>query len=430
MARSFIIGAALLALQVSVPAPEIKGARVTVVSRTAATMSVTVENRRDSPLVELQIAIPGAKGKGSQVDARFFHDQPYGIRWEPGPIQPNERRTLEVRNSVDGEVAEMWLAVFEDGYVEGVAGALDGWRTTHRERTDDLAYWVGVLDTMPRISEPDVRKYLADRVVDRARQAVPNASDIRARVQRALQENASRSGTVWSVLDRLRVEARSELAVLQRQTQIKSAASPGAIASVAFSFRRAVSTEYTAAVENLRDVPIEAFGLDVMGPDSGRASGQWLDFCTTDPEPIERGHGRIQPREVREVPLHVSAKSGAPVARLSVVLFDDLSFEGLSDQRERLLRDRETQAADYAFAIDVIAKAAALPPNEMRPFLAVKRGERAAQLGGDGRAGNVSAIDEFARLVTDSPDQADAIAKGMVPRLERQRRQLIRHVRR
>src|SRR5260221_462818 len=97
-------------------------------------MSVTVENRRDSPLVELQIAVPGAKGIGPQVDTRFFHDQPYGIRWEPGPIQPNERRTLELRNSVDGEVAEMRLAVFEDGYVEGVAGALDGWRTT-RPRT-------------------------------------------------------------------------------------------------------------------------------------------------------------------------------------------------------------------------------------------------------------------------------------------------------
>ena len=112
------------------------------------------------------------------------------------------------------------------------------------------------------------------------------------------------------------------------------------------------------------------------------------------------------------------------------MLFDDLSFEGLSDQRERLLRDREAQAADYAFAIDVIEKAAALPPNEMRPFLALKRGERMAQPGADGRAGTVSAIDEFTRMVTDSPDRADAIVKGMVPRLERQRQQLIRHVRR
>ena len=203
---------------------------------------------------------------------------------------------------------------------------------------------------------------------------------------------------------------------------------PAVITDVALTWERSAPTEFVATIENLRDVPIEAFGLKLVDPATKRVLlGQGADFCLGEPQPAERGSGRIQPREVREVLLG-SSPDGA-VLRLSYVLFDDLSFEGSSEGREELLRRREARAADYTFAIDVISKASAMPPNEARAFVAAKRAEYVSlprTKGGMPR--EADNLDDYLRWLADAPDRAAAGAKQFTDRLERQRQRLVRHL--
>jgi hypothetical protein len=199
------------------------------------------------------------------------------------------------------------------------------------------------------------------------------------------------------------------------------------VSGVVLSWERSAATEHVAVIENLRDIPIEAFGLEHVDPVSGRPTGgQRSDFCLAEPGPDTTGRSRIQPKEVREVRL--SGAPGREVVRLSFVLFDDLSFEGRADERDQLLRAREATAADYAVAIDAITRASALPPGEARAFVTARRAERALARRPDGRAHDVSVIDEFIRQLTDSPDRAVAGAKGFLDHIERQRQRLIRHL--
>ena len=159
--------------------PEVTGARVALVPRTAAGLSVTLENRRSSPLVECAIGItrPGESAP-SEIHSYFFSGA-YPGRPESGPLQPNARRELELvlRNGNGMETPAMTLAVFADGFVEGTPGQVEAWRTRRREQIDDLAYWVRAFDGMPRINEPAVRDYVAARVLERARDAPTDPSD-------------------------------------------------------------------------------------------------------------------------------------------------------------------------------------------------------------------------------------------------------------
>ena len=376
MTRAFVIffwGAALLALRVSnqsLEIPEITGARVALVPRTAAGLNVTLENRRSSPLVECAIGVtrPGESAP-SEIHSYFFNGA-YPGRPESGPLHPNARRDLELvlRNGTGMDRPAMTLAVFADGFVEGVPGQVEAWRTRRREQIDDLAYWVRAFDGMPRINEPAVRDYIAARLLERAREAPTDPSNVRDRLKRVLELYPS-GPDVWIGLDRLRADARRDLAERPAERPAANGAQPPAvITDVALTWERSAPTEFVATIENLREVPIEAFGLQLVDPATKRVLlDQGTDFCLGEPQPAERGSGRIQPHEVREVPLGSSPDGG--VLRLVYVLFDDLSFEGSSEGRDYLLRSREARAADYAFAIDVISKASAMPPDEARAFV-------------------------------------------------------------
>ena len=155
---------------------------------------------------------------------------------------------------------------------------------------------------MPRIAEPAVREYVAARVLERARDASTDPSTVRARLQRVLQQYPS-GPDVWIGLDRLRAEARRELAALPAEPPAVNGGQPPAVISdVALTWERSAPTEFVATIENLRDVPIEAYGLEFVDPATNRVeSGRGADFCVGEPQPAERGSGRIQPHEVREV---------------------------------------------------------------------------------------------------------------------------------
>ena len=437
MTRTFIIAAVLLAqvlLAQTLPqAPqilEIKGARVTVVPRKAAGLSVTLQNRRNSPLVECAIGVTRPGGSAPSEFFSYYFSAPYPWRPDSGPLLPNALRGLElvVRNGTGTETPAMTLAVFADGFVEGDPRQVDAWRKKRREKVDDLIAWVRAFDGMPRVAEPAVREYVAARVLERAREAPADPSTVRARLQRVLEVYPS-GPDVWIGLDRLRADARRELAALPAEPPAVNGAEPPAVISdVALTWERSAPKAFVAAIENLRDVPIEAFGLELVDPATNRVeSGQGSDFCLAEPQQSERGSGRIQPHEVREVPL--SSSPGDGVLRLAYVLFDDLSFEGVPQERDRLFKRREGQAAAYAFAIDVISKASAMPPNEARAFVTAKRAEYLSLPRGTERiTRDAHTLDEYIRQLTDTPDRAAAGAKRFTDLLDRQRQRLVRHL--
>jgi hypothetical protein len=425
------LGAAVVVLQAAAAAPEVKGARITLAPKTTAALTVTIENRRTSPIVEIRIGVTSRRpSDGSETFNHYFHPPLPGGRPDHPPIEPNTRRVLELvlRNGSDVETVAPTLVAFADGSVEGSPRELAEWRKARRERVEDLDYWVRAFESMPRISETDARAFLTARLVERASQAVKDSSTVRSRLQRVLQQYPS-GPDVWFPLDRLRADARRELAALPPEPPTLSTTSGAAdpSAGVGLSWKPSAAKEFVAVVENLRDVPIEAYRLEVVDPVTARPrSAQGSDFCLGERTPIERGRGRIEPHEPREVFLGSTVRDG--ILRLSFVLFDDLSFEGSPEQRDELLKDREARAADYAYAVDVIAKASELPPNEARAFAIAKRAERATLRQAGGRTSDVSPIDEYIRQLTESPERATANAKGFSELLERQRQRLIRHV--
>jgi hypothetical protein len=257
-------------------------------------------------------------------------------------LAPRTRKTLDIRvqdSSVDTVVPS--LAVFEDGHVEGLPDTVNAWRRDRQALSDDLTYWIGVLSTMPRISEPDLRAHLASHLASHADRPDPRAETVRARLVRILQRYPS-GPEVWEPLDRLRADAERERATLRRTLDGTAAqASPGTLAIVAP--RASTTPNVVASIENLRDVPIEAFGFEVMTPGSDVPdSGMSMDFCPLRPGEGEADHRFIRGRETRDVPIGRQPSPDAPLppVRLRFVLYTDGSFEGRTFDRDELLRNR------------------------------------------------------------------------------------------
>jgi hypothetical protein len=316
----------ILTLQASAQPPAIQGARISLVPKPQAVLNVTIENRRESPLVEWHIGVT-LQGAG----------QPLMTAGGFGSIQPGERRTVPVNLPAlrDVATAAVTLVAFEDGYYEGTAKAVQPWRAAREERAKDLSYWVRVFGLMPRVSEPDLRRYLSERAIERAGQVTSDVSGVRRKLQEVLQRYPS-GPDVWIGLDRLRDETLAELAKVTRQPS--GGAGGGAVDAVSsvaiVAQEQGTTTTYVAAIENLRGAPIEAMGFEVLEPGSSRVQGgQTSDFC---------GGGGIQPKEIREMSFGSRVDPNAlPVVRLTFLLFGDLSFEGSMVHRDELLRHRE-----------------------------------------------------------------------------------------
>lgn len=412
---------AVLVLQSAAAHTPVTGARVSLVPKPQALLNVTVENRYTSPLVEWHIGIgPRREGQGIAGYTGY------------GSIPPGEGRTVSVTlaNPWDGATGALTLVAFEDGFHQGTAEAVQGWRQMREERARDLSYWVRVFGMMPRVSEPDLRRYLAERSVERAGEIVADPSGVRAKLQGVLQRYPA-GPDVWNGLDRLRMETQ---AALKRATREPSEGAGGvvvdAVSSAVISAQEQVTTTaFVTAIENLRRVPIEAVEYELLDAGTNRPSGgRTFDFGVGDPSPAERGRGRIQPGEVREERVGTEASPDAPpTARLRFVLFDDLSFEGSTTARDELFRHRERQADEYAYSVAVVKQIAALPPPEVEAFLVAKRAERARQLQSEGRRIDTHMLEQFLREAKAAPEHFVAGAKRRADSLERQRQRLLRH---
>lgn len=433
MCRYLAVGLALLALSGSPQDAEVKGARISLARKSSAVLNVTIENRRDIPLVAWEIGVsPAAKpSPGMLVHGSDFSGRKIEPWQRSGPIGPHEKRTIaiDLMDRPEGDVAATRLAVFEDGYYEGIADAVDPWLKTRQMRIDDLRYWSGVFELMPRVSETDLRAYLASRLADRAGQVVqsPYALQVRPKLQEILRRYPS-GPDVWSGLEPLRAETLRELTALTRQPS----ASPtvGAVASAPILTQdRVASATLVATIENLRTVPLEALAFQVLSTTAGRASSmRGMDFCGVDtPEP---GRGAIKPHEKREFPLYITVgpNDALPDVKLPYVMFEDLVFEGQAAARADVLRRREEQASDYEFVSTVLGQAAGRPPGEIEAFLMGKRAERARELQAAGRPEYMSLIDELIRQAKESPERMLANSKAMLEHYEGRRARLVRHV--
>jgi hypothetical protein len=101
-------------------------------------------------------------------------------------------------------------------------------------------------------------------------------------------------------------------------------------------------SDFVAVITNLRELPLEAWEVDLHHPTSGIA-GSWLmhDSCVSLTDTV--GSGRLRQHETREVLINNAddrPDSEMPRASLALALWNDLSWEGLADRRANLLRAR------------------------------------------------------------------------------------------
>jgi hypothetical protein len=305
-------------------------------------------------------------------------------------VAPRSRREFSTEFPVDPGVtgpARVAYAAFEDGYYEGSGRAFERWLAARDERREDLAYWTKALMSMPRISEPELRTFLSDHVAVRASGETHwTISHVSDRVQSLLLW-VPQGGGIWPRIDQLRKEVEAEYLAVTRTPPEKQpgAAETGTAATVVSTdVRPAVS--YTVILENLREVPIEAYSVADYDLARGRVSG-WTgtDFCTSEPDAGRAGRGRIMPHEKRDLGAVFGSGPTVPLLKLYYVMFDDLQYEGEPVERVRLLKKREAQAEEHTFALAALDEAAGKPASELEAFLVQKREAYLRQMQRDGK---------------------------------------------
>ena len=97
----------------------IRGARFTLVEKPEPSLSVTLENLRDVPLVQWEIAtVPAGSASPNRVTS-FYRTRPGPYAPDDGPVPAHARRTVSIQVDDADATAVMRLAVFQDGYYEG-----------------------------------------------------------------------------------------------------------------------------------------------------------------------------------------------------------------------------------------------------------------------------------------------------------------------
>lgn len=228
--------------------PAITGAALSILEKTGADVHVTIENARDSPLIECGISSPWVGGGRS-------------VR-----IPPHQRATVsihvdEVRPSTRATTLD--YAVFEDGYYEGNGRSFDQWLAQRTERIEDLRYWVGAFAEMPRISLGEMRRYLTDRVAEReSRMPFPRLIQLVSNRVGVLLRQFPEGPYIVRPLDQLRQQTEADFIAATRVPS--DGAPPGHVDVVAgatvISGEAVPVTMYSLTLENLRDAGIEAYG--------------------------------------------------------------------------------------------------------------------------------------------------------------------------
>jgi len=434
MRRTFqqIVGATFLltrALPGAAQDREITGAQIGLETKSVPVEVVTLENRRNSPLVAWQIALT-INGKGSLIHTSDFSWQSVPASPTSGPIPPRSQRVIEIdiRDRPDGVAPTPRFALFEDGYLEGTPEAIEQWQRQRRERADDAQYWVRVFAGLPAGADIDQRRYLEIQAAERAAQAGHDPSGLRSRLSNLLR--VWRQPGLFEAIEPISKEAARQYNAFTRPPA--NAPALEASAPVVVSSRRDARSEYVVVIRNLRDLAIEAVAFDLLDPVTGKPQGgQGADYGGTDIGTRTGNTGRIGGGDSREFPVLGKGVDGSPpqVPRLALVMFEDLTYEGSVERRAAVLEARERQADDIGYALSVRAEAASKPREEAVTFLTRKRAERAKALQARGRQISLFYIDELVKQAKGGPDHLQADSP-YIQHLESRRAQLLRHLKR
>ena len=356
----------------------ITGARVAVIEKPAGTLSITLHNLRESPLVAWELAVV-RPGKAVPVTAISDFSRPLDYAPGSGPVKQGEPRLVRVQTAeaaADAEVV-VQLAVFADGYCQGQPSAFERLRAERARQAEDLRVRLAALQRTPRSTDeeaslPQMREHLA-----RLEQTLKPAPD-------------TLSGDVDTVL-------------------VSRGAMP--------------QGRYYVAVENLRDVPIEAFGLRYG---TGSVARFFLFFANAD-----QSNGPIQAGRKRDVPVSIGHGDNPdrPEVSLAFVMFADRTFEGSRAEREAIRRVLERRAADMTFAIATLSEAIQQPAERIADYLESKKRERAVALAaareGPGLSGE---IDSVIKRAKSAPNEAPGYVTQVIAQLEANRARITRHL--
>ncbi len=405
MTAALLLAGALA--QPAAAAAPITGARLDVIEKRTPLLEVTIENRRGASLVEWIVTAGTISSSGRET------------------VAPGARRVIALTSGerTPAETPRLALALYADGSYEGSGPQFDSWLKARRRHADDLAYWLNALTLAPQTSMVALRRRLDDQLAERSVTQPLDAEPVSDRVRDTLRHHPDGDGLRES-LARLENDIKVEL---QNLTRSDAALPAGGAGTSIVASRDTTVTTYAVVVENLRDVPIEAFHFEELDPDGTSQRGQGEDFCLSDPADRTPGRGRIQPHERREIPVHPQPYQQPPRYTLSFVLFDDLSFEGRAEARDDTLRRRAAMAYEWAFAVDAMTAAAAIPANSVEAFLEGRRIDWARRLGRDGQAiPSAILLDESLRQARRSPERFLAglpfyrgVLEGQLTRLRR-----------
>jgi hypothetical protein len=432
--RGTIVLVCVLAFVQSQTVPQetqVKSVGISLRAQPAQKLKVTIENLRNSPLMEVSIdlAAPGAGRQRSYSNfGGYLGRVDMTVPPNGGPVAPHERRVIDVDvpGTDGGRTAALSLVTFADNYYEGTPDALNAWREARQNEADELTYWIRAIDTMPRDSLDVATAHLEARAVERAGQNPTAETRWRVRLWTLSKDTHTTLANLLDTVDRTRAEADRQLTVLRPSLAGTLRARP--VASVSLSPSPAPSTAYVVAIENKGPAPIEAFAYESVDSAGRPQSGTGMDMCEMPPG-LEGNRGRIAPGEVREYPFgHEVTDGNVPLVRLKYVLFEDLSFEGAAADRAAVFRDRERRAEDVAYALTALRRAVAEPAQALA-IMTTARAERGRQLQEQGRQGGsgLGQLDEFIRSIKASPANFAATADARQAYLEALRQRLLRH---
>lgn len=327
------------------------------------------------------------------------------------------------------------LAAYADGVTEGAPADVAEFLATLRPLADDLAFWKQTFEEMPR-TEPEGLAFLASRAADSKRARPDDPSHIAGDVLRWVVKPPP-TWAFYDAVERLENETTARLAVAtlpQMDADRRRTAAGETVdrpVSLAVHTDPALSANIMERIENLRDIPLEAWEIQIQDDPKGTmTSGHAVDFASV-VEEVPPGQGPLKPHEVREEFLRadeVNAGTALPAARLRFASWSDLSYEGEKAARDEMYARREQRAKACEYWVAALTAAAGMSPADALASLHARQEEFPAKVPGrdDPMSGNLPMI---ARVVEQHPDTLAALLAGMRDRLERQRLILTRHLR-
>jgi len=186
--------------------------------------------------------------------------------------------------------------------------------------------------------------------------------------------------------------------------------------------------QFDVLLEKLRDVPLEAYSLNVYASRLPQFQ-QWRDEAGSEgPQPA--GRGMIAPHEQRLVTLgDPGSRLGYPSVQAVAALFTDGRFEGSWAEYNTITDRRAAAAADADFWIAVIDDVRTTPPDQRADLINSKIGERARLNRSNRRPTDAGETAFVLHLAVDTPDRFDADVERERARLVARRDELRRSVR-